>query len=368
MLKKIKFFLLFFLLVENTSHAIINSKVLSKYEIKEFVESKIKEDLKINKIGYSINESLVNFCKKKTINLGLLLVSKEDIKKKLSSTSNNFMSFGNVVKNNIYAYEEIIGELNGLKIIGVIENSQSFKNKLKKGDTIIEVNNTKINSVSTLNQKLKTLIKKKENEIKFKIKRKDLIFDVKFKNELMCDINYEVIKTIDKELIFFRSTNTIYISDELLSYFKNDDELAMLLSNEFSHFINGHNSIKPTFFKLKKSFLFADFWKPFAGFLVSGAKSAIDTLDKIAFRYSEKEEGLADFSSIKILGILGYNSQKAKLFWERIVEKKPNKNYVSKFRPVDSRKIRIINYAIDDKDKTFPTLEKYLNFIEKYKI
>jgi hypothetical protein len=61
--------------------------------------------------------------------------------------------------------------------------------------------------------------------------------------------------------------------------------------------------------------------------------------------------------------MLGYNANKAKLFWERLVKEKPSKNMIAKFRDVDSNKIRIIKYTLDDASKEFPTKMNYDKFL-----
>ena len=93
-------------------------------------------------------------------------------------------------------------------------------------------------------------------------------------------------------------------------------------------------------------------WKPFGGIIYSSGKASLN-FEKVKFRYTKSQEGLADFSSIKLTKILGYNADKAKLFWEQLVKEKPSNNVIAKFRDVNSIKIRIINYTLDEETISF---------------
>ena len=55
-----------------------------------------------------------------------------------------------------------------------------------------------------------------------------------------CNLNVYILSTLNKEISFFRSNNRLFITDGLLDYIKKDDELVMLISNEFYHYINNH--------------------------------------------------------------------------------------------------------------------------------
>ena len=81
-----------------------------------------------------------------------------------------------------------------------------------------------------------------------------------------------------KKDFFFRSDNTLFLSQTLLEYLKNDDELVMIFANEFTHYINGHPSIKTDIVRLKNSILFSDLWKPFGGIIYSSGKASLNFL------------------------------------------------------------------------------------------
>ena len=336
----------------------VKSNSLSKYEIEEQLIQKVRIDKRLKTLGYKFNTKFYDKCKNKRKYIGLSLISKKEIKRQLSGSNENFMSFGGLVKKNIAAYENIVGSLDTLKVVYSLPKSPAAKIGIKKGDQILKVNGALV--TTTLNF-FNAIEKNKDTNIT--IKRNGSILDFKIPQTLTCDFNYESFTTLEKKIVFFRSGNTLFVSNTLLDYLKNDDELAMIFANEFAHYINGHPSLKSDIVSLKDSILFSDMWKPFGGFVFSGGKTALGFMEKVKFRYTKEQEGLADFSSIKLTKMLGYNANKAKLFWERLVKEKPSNNMIAKFRDVDSNKIRIINYTLDDPSKEFPSKINYDKFL-----
>ena len=341
----------------------IKSNSLSIYEIEEELKLKIKIDKRLKNLGHKFNTTFYDKCKKKKKYIGLTLISEKEIRRQLGFTNNNFMTFGDLVKKNIKAYKSIVGSLDNLKVIYTLPDSPASKMGIKKGDQILEVNGQK---VSTTINFLNTI--KKNEKINILIKRNGSTLNLNIPVKLTCDFNYESFATLEQKMVFFRSDNTLFISNALLKYLKDDNELAIIFANEFTHYVNGHPSLKSNIISLKDSVLFSDMWKPFGGFVFSGGKSALGFLEKVKFRYTKDQEGLADYSSIKLTKILGYDAYKAKLFWERLVKEKPLNNIIAKFRDVDSNKIRTINYALDDNLKGFPTKENYDKFLKINKL
>ena len=341
----------------------VDSFSLSKYEIEEQLIQKIKIDKRLKTLGYKFTTNFLDKCNKKKKYIGISLISDKEIKRQLSGTNSNFMSFGGLVKKNIAAYENIIGELNNLKVLYTLPGSPADNAGIKKGDKIIKVNGdevaTTINFFNAVEKGKDTLLT---------IERNGSFLELRIPITLMCNFNFESFATLEKKIVFFRSGNTLFLSNTLLNYLKNDDELMIIFANEFSHFINGHPSIKSDIVSLKNSVLFSDMWKPFGGFVFSGGKTALGFMEKVKFRYTKDQEGFADFSSIKLTKILGYNADKAKLFWERLVKEKPTNNIIAKFRDVDSNKIRIINYTLDEEITRFPNMNDYDKFKVKHNL
>jgi len=341
----------------------IDSGKLSKYEIEEQLRSKIQIDKRLKTLGNKFNSEFLDKCKNKKNYIGLSLISKKEIKRQLGGTNTNIMSFGGLVKKNIFAYENIVGSIKKLKVVYTVPDSPAYVSGLKKGDQIIEINGkkveTSINFFSEVNKK---------NTNKILIDRNGNQKELTINTAKICDFHFESFGTLDKKIVFFRSDNTLFLSQTLLNYIKNDDELVMIFANEFAHYINGHPSIKTDIVRLKNSILFSDLWRPFGGIIYYSGKASLSFFEKVKFRYTEKQEGLADFSSIKLTKLLGYNANKAKLFWERLVKEKPSNNIIAKFRDVDSKKIRIINYTLDEKTIRFPSKVDYDKFTQKYNL
>ena len=341
----------------------IDSNKLSKYEIEEQLRSKIQTDKRLKTLGNRFNNEFFNKCKNKKNYVGLSLISASEIKRQLGGTNTNIMTFGGLVKKNFFAYENILGSIDKLKVVYAIPDSPAYISGIKKGDKIIEINGKKVEtSINFFNE----INKNKINNIL--IERKGNQKMIVISSRKICDFHFESFNTLEKKIVFFRSDNTLFLSQELLEYVKNDDELVMIFANEFSHYINGHPSIKTNIVRLKNSILFSDLWRPFGGIIYSSGKASLDFFEKVKFRYTKSQEGLADFSSIKLTKILGYNADKAKLFWERLVKEKPTNNIIAKFRDVDSNKIRIINYTLDEEITRFPNKNDYDKFKIKHNL
>ena len=343
----------------------VDSFSLSKYEIEEQLIQKISTDKRIKSLGHKFNSSFLDKCSQKKKYIGISLISEKEIKRQLGSTNSNFMSFGELVKKNIEAYENIVGSLDSLKVVYTLPNSPADTAGIKKGDKVIKVNG---NRVATNINFFNAIDKDKNKDNLLTIERDGAILEFKIPKKITCDFNYESFSSLEKKIVFFRSGNTLFLSNTLINYLKNDDELMIIFANEFSHYINGHPSIKSDIVSLKNSVLFSDMWKPFGGFIFSGGKTALGFMEKVKFRYTKDQEGFADFSSIKLTKILGYNADKAKLFWERLVKEKPTNNIIAKFRDVDSNKIKIINYTLDEEITRFPNKNDYDKFKMKHNL
>ena len=341
----------------------IDSGKLSKYEIEEELRSKIKIDKRLKTIGNKFNNKFLDQCKNKKNYIGISLISEKEIRRQLGGTNTNIMSFGGLVKKNIFAYQNIVGSIDKLKIVYTVPGSPAYLSGLMDGDQIIEVNGKKLDtSINFFNEV------NKKNSNKILIDRDGTVKEFIINTSKICDFHYESFSTLDRKIVFFRSGNTLFLSQTLLKYLRNDDELVMIFANEFTHYINGHPSIKTDIVRLKNSILFSEMWKPFGGIIYSSGKASLNFFEKVKFRYTKSQEGLADFSSIKLTKILGYNADKAKLFWERLVKEKPTNNIIAKFRDVDSNKIRIINYTLDEEITRFPNKNDYDKFKMKHNL
>ena len=366
MYKNIIIFLLGCLLLNNCAPQATNtisSGKLSKYEIEEELRSKIEIDKRLKTIGNKFNSKFLDQCNDKKNYLGISLISEKEIRRQLGGTNTNIMSFGGLVKKNIFAYQNIVGSIDKLKIVYTVPDSPAYLSGLKNGDQIIKLNGKKLDtSINFFNEA------NKKNVNKILVDRNGEQKEFIVNTSKICDFHFESFSTLDRKIVFFRSDNTLFLSQTLLKYLKNDDELVMIFANEFTHYINGHPSIKTDIVRLKNSVLFSEIWKPFGGIIYSSGKASLNFFEKVKFRYTKSQEGLADFSSIQLTKILGYNADKSKLFWERLVKEKPSNNIIAKFRDVDSSKIRIINYTLDEKTTRFPSKNDYDKFKIKHNL
>ena len=367
MIKKIIFnfiYIFFIFSCASNTTTTVNTYYLSQAEVEENIREAIKLSFKLKNVSYKIQKNFVDYCPLKKIDLGLMVISKQDIKNEVSFTLGNVQSLGSLATKNLNAYKNIANLEENLNVIGVIKNSPSDRAGIKFGDSILEINNTKINAKQDIDN-----LNIDSDDIKIKVKRnnQELVFNLK--NNKVCNIEFEAFKTSTPTMNFFRSNNTIFVSEGLINYVKSEDELILILTNEFSHYLNDDSNFINNTNQINASLQLTQLLAPYGGNAIAGVSDfSTEFIKKIGIRYSDEDEGFADYSSIKLTTMLGYNSDKAKLFWERLVKEKPEANMIAEFRPVNSRKIRIINYSIDEKLNKFPTKQDYNNFLLKFKI
>jgi len=364
MQKVISYFVLVFLTISCASQttSTVNTAYLSQTEIEENLTKELKLDLKIKNVGYKIQKTFVDKCPSKKLDLGLMTISQSDIRNEIGTTLNNITSFGRLVDKNINAYKKIVDLNDNTKVTGVVKNSPAEKAGIIFGDEILEINGTKISTRSDLENIYDG------NDVKIKTKRNEKVIELNIKNNLICNIEFEAFQTTTPNLTFFRAGNTIFVSENLMNYLKTEDELVMVLTNEFSHYLNDNSTLVAGANRLNQTLQITQILTPWNLSLAGASDFSNDVIKKLGIRYSAEEESYADYMSINLTNLLGYNSDKAKIFWERLVKDKPTDSTIPEFRPVDSKKIRVITYSNDEKLNRFPTKEDYTNFMKKFKI
>jgi len=364
-MKKVILYFLYIFFIFNCAPqttSTVNISYLSQTEIEENIRKELNLDLKIKNIGYKIQKTFVDKCSSTKLDLGLMTISEADIRSEVGSTLGNITSFGKLVDKNLNAYKKIVNLNENKKVIGVIKNSPAEKAGIIFGDEILEINGNKISSRFDLENISNT------SNIKITIKRNEKVTEINIKNNLICNIEFEAFQTNTPNLTFFRSGNTIFVSENLMSYLKTDDELVMVLTHEFSHYLNDSNTLVAGANRLNQSLQVTQILTPWNMSLAGASDFSNELIKKLGIRYSAEEESYADYMSINLTNLLGYSSDKAKVFWERLVKDKPSDSTIPEFRPVDSKKIRVITYSNDEKLNRFPTKEDYQNFIKKFKI
>jgi hypothetical protein len=340
----------------------VNISYLSQTEIEENIRKELNLDLKIKNVGYKIQKTFVEKCPSKKLDLGLMTISQQDIRGEIGTTLGNITSFGRLTEKNVNAYKKIVNLNDNTKVIGVIKNSSAEKAGIIFGDEILEINSNKISGRADLENIYNS------GDVKVKIKRNESVKEISVANNLICNVEFEAFQTNTPNLTFFRSGNTIFISENLMNYLKTEDELVMVLTNEFSHYLNDSSTLVSGANRLNQTLQITQILTPWNLSLAGASDFSNDVIKKLGIRYSAEEESYADYMSVNLTNLLGYSSDKAKIFWERLVKDKPADSTIPEFRPVDSKKIRVITYSNDEKLNKFPTKEDYQNFIKKFKI
>ena len=128
----IKTLIIIFFLSSNLL-AVINSDVLTSYEMEDYLKEKLIYKKKVDDIVFKINTKFIDKCSAKKKTIGLRLISKKEINKILSAGGGTGL-FNKIKKNNYKAYSNLIGDIsnNQTRILYTINNTDCRHKRNRK--------------------------------------------------------------------------------------------------------------------------------------------------------------------------------------------------------------------------------------------
>lgn len=250
----------------------------------------------------------------------------------------------------------------GLKIVAIGNDSPAARNGLRIGDEIIKINGKKAPSGDkAIYDFYKHVSKKNASTINLKISRNGSENDFSILTEARCRFNY-AIDLDNNTFNAYADGNNIVFSLRMAKWLLQDEMgVPIVFAHELAHNANHHVADK-----IQNANTGA-----LVGLLLGiaiGANPA-DAMDLGAnigaTSYSIDYENEADYLSVYILALSGYDISKAPNFWRRFAVEVPNSIYSGggTHPSTSERYVRLETYVKEVQDQ----LDRGVNLMPKYK-
>ena len=218
----------------------------------------------------------------------------------------------------------------------------------------INFNNTNNQSVGKLavdQQGLSLEVGLPASRIKQKIKvdRKGEILTFDINQKKIC--NYPIIFTQDKIVNAYADGKSIIMTQGMVDYAKDDNEIAMVIAHELAHNDRGHLDAKKKNTLVMGSIgMILDFMMIYySGGTAGGDAQNTEMWSKIGSEaYSVEFEKDADYGGIYYAYRSGYDISQVKNFWERIGSENPRQIAISSTHPATAERYLQIEKTVDE--------------------
>lgn len=204
----------------------------------------------------------------------------------------------------------------GVMVVGQIPGFSDKMLDVKRGDEILSVGGQKIFSGNQLRKVVLRLGDKTEVEIGFRRGERTW-------KEILPLVHLPlpmpiVVEPGNRDVnAYVLGTGTIHISNGMVDFVDNDDELALIIAHEIAHWVNGHMEKTVT----------NDVWSSVAGAVIgataeyysrgSGGIVAEKTAALLRAPYSRELEYDADEKGLKYIAQAGFSVKDAYLIWNK---------------------------------------------------
>ena len=291
----------------------------------------------IKEIGYKINYSNSEICNKIDYNSGI--------------TYANENNFG---LKNVRYYPSNLNLGPQVSIIHVAKNSPAQKAGLKVGDIILQFDDYELPKGKRALEKISKhfkKIEKQESQI-IKIDRNGEIVNFNLKRSKICD--YPVILTRDNIVNAFADGKSIIMTQGMMDYAKDDNELAIVVAHELAHNDRGHLDAKKKNTMIMGSIgLILDLMTIYySGGTAGGDAQNTELWSKIGSEaYSVEFEKDADYGGVYYAFRAGYDVSNVKKFWERIGADNPKRIAISSTHPATAERYLQIEKTVEEINK-----------------
>lgn len=256
---------------------------------------------RMHNIGYPILKAGLPLCNdRKSQYIGIRYATKHDFSKDFKDVAISHLDLDST-----------------LKIISVVKSSPADIAGLQKGDVLMSVNNIDVPVDEKASEKFTTLLKeetKKNKNLKFKLIRDGIHETVNVATIETCD--YPLIILGDDTVNAYADGNKIYITQGMMDFASNDDELALVIGHELAHNAMRHISAKRL--NAAGGFLLDLLFVALTGINTQGTFSKA-----AAGAYSQEFESEADYVGLYIAERAGFEIDEAAYFWRRMGVKHP---------------------------------------------
>ena len=315
----------------------------------------IKQMSLVKNIGFKINNSNADICKKVGFSSGITYANNHSLGIKISKYFPTELNIDDQIS-----------------IIHIANNSSAEKAGLKVGDKIVTIDNYEFPKGKKAVQKVLKYFEKKESNKtqEIQIQRNGEIKSLSFEKDKICD--YPIILTQDNIVNAFADGERILMTQGIVNYSKDENEIALIIAHELAHNDRGHLEAKKKNMLVLGSvgFILDLMTIYYSGGTAGGNAENTDLWTQIgAQAYSVEFEKDADYGGVYYAERAGYDISNAHKFWERIGSENPKQIAISSTHPATAERYIQIKKTVEEiNDKKAKGLALVPNEKEKPKI
>ena len=291
----------------------------------------------VKSIGYRINSLNADICNKTDFNSGITYANENVIGLKIAKFFPSNLNLGPRVS-----------------IINIVKNSPADKAGLTVGDIILELEGFTFpegkNALKKISKHFKDFEEKEIKKIKIDRNGQILKFDI---NQIkIC--NYPIIFTQDKIVNAYADGKSIIMTQGMVDYAKDDNEIALVIAHELAHNDRGHLDAKKknTLIMGSIGFILDLMTIYYSGGTAGGDAQNTVMWSKIGSQaYSVEFEKDADYGGVYYAYRAGYDISNVKNFWERIGSENPKQIAISSTHPATAERYLQIEKTVEEINK-----------------
>ena len=291
----------------------------------------------VKSIGYRINSLNADICNKTDFNSGITYANENVIGLKIAKFFPSNLNLGPKVS-----------------IINIVKNSPADKAGLTVGDIILELEGFTFpegkNALKKISKHFKDFEEKEKKKIKIDRNGQILKFDI---NQIkIC--NYPIIFTQDKIVNAYADGKSIIMTQGMVDYAKDDNEIALVIAHELAHNDRGHLDAKKknTLIMGSIGFILDLMTIYYSGGTAGGDAQNTEMWSKIGSEaYSVEFEKDADYGGVYYAYRAGYDISNVKNFWERIGSENPKQIAISSTHPATAERYLQIEKTVEEINK-----------------
>jgi len=291
----------------------------------------------VKSIGFKINSSNADICNKTDFNSGITFANENVMGLKIAKFFPSKINLGSQVS-----------------IIDIVKNSPADKAGLALGDIILEVEGYTLpegkNALKKISKHFKDIEEKEIKKIKIDRNGEILTFDIN--QTKIC--NYPIIFTQDKIVNAYADGKSIIMTQGMVDYARDDNEIAMVIAHELAHNDRGHLDAvkKNTLIMGSIGFVLDLMTIYYSGGTAGGDAQNTEMWSKIGRdAYSVEFEKDADYGGVYYAYRAGYDISQVKNFWERIGSENPKQIAISSTHPATAERYLQIDKTVKEINK-----------------
>jgi len=291
----------------------------------------------VKEIGYKINYTNAEICTKVDYASAITYANEYSLGEKVARFFPTKLNLGSKVS-----------------IINIVKNSPAEKSGLQIGDKILQIGDYEFPEGKKALKKISknfSKIEKKELH-KIKIERNGEIKIFEFKKDKICD--YPIILTQDNIVNAFADGKQVIMTQGIVDYAKDNNEIALIIGHEVAHNDRGHIDAKKknTLVLGSVGFILDIMTIYYSGGTAGGNAENTEMWSQIGSEaFSVEFEKDADYGGVYYAVRAGYDVSNANEFWERMGAANPKSIAFNSSHPATAERYLQIRKTVDEINK-----------------